>query len=533
MPFRRLLRPGARHWSGATVMVLLGLGLLVSQMLVAFWILSTTRSGAAEAVEDVLGYVADVSADRVGRYVGDASSTTEELAAWIESDSPGFEMIADRVLEEVRVNQQVRAVAVVHPDGGFVIATRPEEESDYAFRLTMGSPEDVAAGVATTREYNDGGRSRSTVQAPLGLDPRMLDFYAVALDNEALTWTEPALRPVTQRPGTWSTVAVRNDAGEPVAVVASDFLLGSLSVELNELPLGADGEAFVLYEDRTVIAAPPASMERVTQSLLAGGVRLSGNELGIETTAPATPASSADVFGAMDGLVVVERGLGEYGVDWVLHIRASGEGLSPGVAQLESTLVWATAAMVLAIGVAGAVLLRSWRPLGELSRAARKDSLTGLLNRRHFHAVAPGMIAALAREDLWVCTVALDLDNFKSLNDTRGHGAGDEALELVGNALRDHTRRPDLVVRWGGDEFIALLALESEGRADALAERLRSRVEAELLEEFGSEFQLGVTAGYAVSRAADAEVDDLVRRADRALVHGKRSEKSRVHAAGI
>lgn len=518
--------------AGATVMVLIGLGLLVSQMLVAFWILAATRSGSADAVEDVLGYVSDVSADRVGLYVEDSMSTTLEVAAWIEAESPAPEMIANRVLEEVRVNRQVRAVAVVHPDGGFMIATRPEDESDFEFRLALGSPEDVAAGVGTTREYSAGLRPRSVFEAPLEMDPRALDFYPAAVESDGPTWTEPALRPVTERPGTWATVAVRDDAGEVIAVVATDFLLGALSEELNDLPLGADGEAFVLYEDRTVIAAPPNSMEMVTQSLLTDGVRLPGDELGVDTTAPATPSSGGDVFGAMDGLVVVERGLAEYGVDWVLHIRASSKGLSPGVAELESTLVWASAAMVLAIGVAGAVLLRAWRPLGELSRAALKDSLTGLLNRRHFHAVAPGMIAGLAREDLWVCAVALDLDNFKTLNDTRGHAAGDEALELVGNALRDHTRRPDLVVRWGGDEFIALLAVESEGGAGAVAERLRVAVETELLEEFGAEFQLGITAGYAVDRAIDADAEDLVRRADRALVDGKREQKSRVHAAG-
>ncbi len=161
----------------------------------------------------------------------------------------------------------------------------------------------------------------------------------------------------------------------------------------------------------------------------------------------------------------------------------------------------------------------------EMARQARTDPLTGLLNRRAFLDEVARRIDRLDREGIPGTLMFIDLDNFKRLNDSRGHDVGDDALCLAGNLLRAAVRPADLVARLGGDEFALWLDGTDELSAAERAEMLR--VEGpRALEHLGDPMDppVGMSIGIATRWPGRGEdLDTLIHRADQIMYEVKRA----------
>ncbi len=160
----------------------------------------------------------------------------------------------------------------------------------------------------------------------------------------------------------------------------------------------------------------------------------------------------------------------------------------------------------------------------EMERQSRTDSLTGLANRRHLVESLHAELGRAAREGRAPGVVLLDLDRFKTVNDTHGHPAGDAVLIDVGRRLRRSIRSYDTVGRWGGEEFCVILpGLESEEELHRAAEHLREAITAAPLGA-GPELLLSVSssAGGALAQPGLWSVEGLIDAADRALYSAKR-----------
>lgn len=172
----------------------------------------------------------------------------------------------------------------------------------------------------------------------------------------------------------------------------------------------------------------------------------------------------------------------------------------------------------------------------QLARIAWTDALTGIPNRHHLRHV----LERLERPDRrrpqphhWTALM-IDIDHFKQLNDQQGHRQGDACLRQVARALHDSLARPgDLLVRYGGEEFLALLPNTAPPGAPRMAERLRAAVEAlALTHPAAPRGRVTVSVGWA-SHTADAPVDfdALITQADQALYQAKRDGRNRVAGA--
>jgi diguanylate cyclase (GGDEF)-like protein len=154
-----------------------------------------------------------------------------------------------------------------------------------------------------------------------------------------------------------------------------------------------------------------------------------------------------------------------------------------------------------------------------LKVAAATDGLTGLGNHRHFHEQLRADLQEAREHDLPLAVVALDIDGFKKLNDDRGHGHGDEALKLVGEALERAVRGDDLVARLGGDDFVMILHGADGGYAREVAERAREAMARSLPEEL----DLTVSAGFVCFPDNGEEDANLPELANAALDVAKRA----------
>jgi diguanylate cyclase (GGDEF)-like protein len=180
---------------------------------------------------------------------------------------------------------------------------------------------------------------------------------------------------------------------------------------------------------------------------------------------------------------------------------------------------------LLAAGLAASTIL-SRRSLAAAEKRALTDALTGLANHRCAQETLHRMAAQAKRSDAPLASVLFDLDHFKQINDTHGHGKGDEVLAAVGAAIRDAFRLSDFAGRYGGEEFIVLLPDTDEEGARVAAEKLRETLAA--IEIEGLERPITASFGVAVLPATATDPAGLLENADEALYSAKRNGRDRV-----
>lgn len=164
-----------------------------------------------------------------------------------------------------------------------------------------------------------------------------------------------------------------------------------------------------------------------------------------------------------------------------------------------------------------------------LREQALRDPLTGLHNRRYLFETAPGLLNLARRQVSTLCVVLIDLDHFKLLNDTFGHSAGDGVLQRFSRLLEHMLRRSDLVCRYGGEEFVAVMPdIDAEG-AQAMLTRLLHAYQA-LQQEAGRRRlpSCSFSAGIAVFPQQGSTLEQLLSRADRALYSAKARGRARI-----
>lgn len=166
----------------------------------------------------------------------------------------------------------------------------------------------------------------------------------------------------------------------------------------------------------------------------------------------------------------------------------------------------------------------------EAVRLANTDSLTGVLNRRRFIELAEGALRRAKHADAPSSLLLLDVDDFKQVNDRGGHDAGDMVLQSVARSVTDALRPNDILARWGGEEFVALLSETSQGEAVRVAFRLRDAVQVARLPRpgIGHENPVTVSIGVACSDNSARSLDELVSLADLAMYAAKRQGKNTV-----
>ncbi len=176
------------------------------------------------------------------------------------------------------------------------------------------------------------------------------------------------------------------------------------------------------------------------------------------------------------------------------------------------------------------LLRRLHRAKGQLEELARRDGLTGLLNRTAFFAAADAMLREARATRTPLTLLVIDADHFKAINDGYGHAAGDQALRTIAATLRAATRQSDLVGRIGGEEFAVLLHAAEPNEAGLVADRIVGAVRLADFRRGDRRVPLSVSVGIAQLEPG-LDLDGLFARADAALYAAKEAGRGRSRAA--
>ena len=157
------------------------------------------------------------------------------------------------------------------------------------------------------------------------------------------------------------------------------------------------------------------------------------------------------------------------------------------------------------------------------------DELTGLYNRRYFDRHLALMLAKAQEQQRDMALMLIDMDYFKSVNDTHGHAVGDAVLREFSDRLRRNIRGVDLACRFGGEEFVVLMPDTDFGQAQLVAERVRAAVAERAFDtDAGRALTVTVSVGVALNEGAGDTPDELLKRTDIALYRAKREGRNRV-----
>jgi diguanylate cyclase (GGDEF)-like protein len=165
-------------------------------------------------------------------------------------------------------------------------------------------------------------------------------------------------------------------------------------------------------------------------------------------------------------------------------------------------------------------------------QASLKDPLTGAGNRAAMHQALARETEISRRHSQALSIVMLDMDHFKSLNDTYGHQAGDAALKATALLLKEQLRNVDMVFRFGGEEFVLVLSNTDQESALVVAERIRATVQNLCFLVGDKHVRLSASLGCATYQPCESQ-DDLLRRADLALYQAKRDGRNLTRVASV
>ena len=173
-----------------------------------------------------------------------------------------------------------------------------------------------------------------------------------------------------------------------------------------------------------------------------------------------------------------------------------------------------------------AIAIQNARTYEEMERQAISDGLTGIFNYRHFQESLKAEVSRAGRYGESFCLLMMDLDHFKSVNDTIGHQRGDDVLRAVAGVLRSCSRESDYLARYGGEEFAMILPRTTLEEATTLAERIRASVSQ--LDPGHPDLHVTMSVGVSAYPESAKDSDGVLGAADAALLRAKSSGRNRV-----
>jgi diguanylate cyclase (GGDEF)-like protein len=506
-------RTYARRLRSSLFALLLGVQLLTLLLTTVVWQSSTNRVLRSRMSAD-LGRTAREASERVSRHLTGPVQLRNSLVNYV----PQIGVTDDAAIEKLFVScletsPEVSGVLIGRKDGSFLFASRTTE-GVFVKRITVG-PE----GRRATRTEHWGDEKTSDLPDDT-YDPRARPWYQLARANGVSAWTDVYQFATSKLPGV-TTAAVAPDRASGV-VIGVDVELDLVEKFVMQMKVGETGVAFVLDKDGFPVghAATNPMVQAMSRKYRTGDPDYRQTIQGKKMVAAFVPVTDSP--------------------GWTVGVMAPESEFLHDQSSLRRQLLGAFGLLALVSLVLGFAVTRLMRSrVDELAKSATVDSLTGLLNRGKAMDLAQRRLSRQRRDGLPTFLCMFDVDHFKSINDTYGHGEGDVVLQAVANRLVAALRPDDVVGRYGGEEFVVVLdRITNPGEAEALMERVRLAVSETPVRIGDALVLVTLSGGLAMSMPSTRhhnlnvreirEVDALALDADEALYRAKNDGRNRM-----
>ena len=519
---------------------LLIVALIAIQVLTTVGILVSSHATSVSVLlahsEELLAGAADVSVTQTQGFLEPAARNahlTAQMAGTVAS-AADLEPVLIEILE---ANAEFDAVYFADLVGNFVFVTK-----DQSIRTSVTRTKFIAPGVGSVVWWrNESGLvvDRQVIEDdPFNAVSR--PWFVSAAVAEAPVWTDLYTFFSSQKPGITVSESVRSDDGVLQGVVGVDIGIQALSEFLGTLDVGASGAAFIVDDLGRIVASPNVDdvvdADGNIQDLLSISDPLARAAYGEIQSLGSFSGKQFSGFEHNDEsyLAVFAPIVVDENRSWTLAVYASEDDFVGALRtneRLNVAFAMVISAILIAVGlwVANKVTI----PVEELKARAETDPLTGLFDRRHFLEISGQLATQAAVKDDAFCVELLDLDRFKAVNDTYGHGVGDEVLLAVSERLSHALRDNDLVARFGGEEFALALPKSDIEAAFGVIDRLRLSISEDPIRTSAGPINVSFSAGVAQLSLEYADVDALLLEADTALYRAKDLGRNCVVAAGV
>ncbi len=524
-------------------------GLVALQLVTVGGILAsyryTSEQSLVEHMRSTLGGEAERSVTRTLGFLEPAVRSVEFTHSALRDgiDTSDVDSLERLFLDQLTANAEFDGIYFGGEDGSFVFVNRDTSKPGATFRTKIIGFDPQGARTTSLAWRDSDYRMLVAEEDPEDVyDPRVRPWYIAAESTEIPTWTDPYVFFSSQQPGITVSQAVEPTTGIGGAV-GVDINLVALSGFLTSLDVGIHGGAFIIDDSGLLLAFPDADLVVDTKS--------QGDRADLASVEDPAARAAYSTF--------VSEGLdhdpdrpwaAEYetngdpqqalflpftidGVNtWVIGVYAPEDDFLGGFRATERSNV--SIAIVISAIVAAAglwVARKAAVPVVEMHGRAHTDQLTGLDNRRRLFVVAKRMITAALSDQRPLAIATIDADHFKYINDTYGHGIGDEVLVALAGRFRTAMRDRDVLARYGGEEFVAVLPDTDVESAHDVIDRLRAKVEATPINTSAGDVPVTISAGVAALSEARPHLDALLRESDVALYEAKRLGRNRVVVA--
>ncbi len=213
--------------------------------------------------------------------------------------------------------------------------------------------------------------------------------------------------------------------------------------------------------------------------------------------------------------------------DSIRNISNYAEMVDEGIANELEKIKYINYSLKSELEAARKVLEKQRKSIENIKEMSLKDHLTGLYLRRYMNDVLENLIYSYNRYKKVFSIIMMDLDNFKSVNDTYGHLAGDEVLRVIGSVLKTSTRKSDIPIRYGGDEFIVILPETKLNDAVVVAKKIKDKISSIRFKKNEIEFKCSLSLGVTQVRDGDT-MESVLDRVDQALYKTKENAKGEI-----
>ena len=458
------------------------------------------------------------------------------------SDIDSFEMY---LLQTLRYNAAFSGLSYGDRQGNFLYVSRQHSigvKNEYLTKV-IHFREGQRKEEVLHRDSELALQTRKTINDDF--DPRTRPWYAAFRQNKLL-WTPPYIFYTSREPGITVSMPVVDARDRVQGAFGVDIEIHSLSEFLARKKISEHSFSFIVTRQGELAAHSEMALVKkygpMGHPQLVNIGDLADNPVLriVWARIRALPEQELNKGATMDFsvadvhyLAMVRSFPGNSQWPWLMSVVAPEDDFVAIFRQAKRrTLLWALFYSICISLVIFFLIARFFRPMRRLLHYAHFDPLTELYNRRAFFERSAKIIAASRARHNPLCVAMIDVDDFKKVNDTYGHGAGDELLTAIAGRLRGALSERDLIARYGGEEFVLLLVDTDPEQGLVVCERLRRAVADTPIHTRAGMLRVTISIGLASMDSTMVDVAQAINWADQALLKAKEAGKNRVVLAG-